>query len=292
MSVSNRGQFEEMYPNAACAAWEAMCPDAVDGTLTEAEQRAFDKHVAGCVHCAAELEAAQRGAAWLHMLKGHTPEPPADLMARILAGTTGAQAGAVAARPVATTEAALPGFVPELPVDDIWTRPRAVPATPSRWATVWARVAGSFRIEDTSNSFHPRFAMTAAMAFFSLALSLNLMGVRLRDIRSLDLRPGSLSRSVADAGASAERRFQNMRVVYQLESRVSELRSEDAPVDRLEQERTAPAEQAPARQPAPQPGNGQTPARQDAPAPPHGSSEVILPPADSRFGHIVARGEA
>lgn len=70
--------------------------------------------------------------------------------------------------------------------------------------------------------------MTAAMAFFSIALTLNLTGVRLRDLRASDFTPAGISRTVADASASATRSFQNMRVVYQLESRVSELRSDDA----------------------------------------------------------------
>ena len=74
----------------ACLVCEAMCPDAVDGTLTVAERIAFDKHVAACAHCAQELEEAQRGAAWLGLLKSRTPEPPATLLARILAETTGA----------------------------------------------------------------------------------------------------------------------------------------------------------------------------------------------------------
>ena len=77
--MANRNQFDEgkgreQDKPTACLVCEAMLPDAVDGTLNEAEQRAFDKHVAGCMACADELAEAQRGAAWLTMLKGHTPE--------------------------------------------------------------------------------------------------------------------------------------------------------------------------------------------------------------------------
>jgi hypothetical protein len=36
---------------------------------------------------------------------------------------------------------------------------------------------------------------------------------------------------VADASASVSRTFQNNRMVYQMESRVSELRSDDAPAN-------------------------------------------------------------
>ena len=62
-------QYEEFQNRpTACAVCEAMLPEAVDGALSETEQRAFDKHVAGCVECARELAEAKRGAAWLGML--------------------------------------------------------------------------------------------------------------------------------------------------------------------------------------------------------------------------------
>ena len=91
--MANWSQFEDLNKNkpTECAVCEAMCPDAVDGTLTEAERRVFERHVAHCAGCAKEYEEAQRGAAWLGMLKGHTPEPPAALLAKILAETTGAE---------------------------------------------------------------------------------------------------------------------------------------------------------------------------------------------------------
>ena len=73
----------------SCAVCEAMLPEAVDGTLTADEQRVFDVHVAGCTHCTQELAEAQRGAAWLSMLKSKTPEPPVGLLERILAETYG-----------------------------------------------------------------------------------------------------------------------------------------------------------------------------------------------------------
>ena len=66
--MRNRGQFDTWYPEGTCAVWEAICPDAADGTLSEAEQRAFERHIAGCVRCADEYANAQRGAAWLGML--------------------------------------------------------------------------------------------------------------------------------------------------------------------------------------------------------------------------------
>ena len=191
-----------------CAVCEAMCPDAVDGTLTAAERRVFDRHVAHCPNCARELEEAQRGAAWLGMLKGHTPEPPAALLAKILAETTGTE----------DAKDAMPEFVRALPV-------RAVAPA---WAltSVLRKAVDVFRIETKRATFQPRMAMTAAMAFVSIALTLNLTGVKLKNLRASDFTPSGVRRNVAEASATAARNFQNMRVVYQVESRVSELRGE------------------------------------------------------------------
>src|SRR6185437_13912242 len=80
--------------------------------------------------------------------------------------------------------------------------------------------------ETARASFQPRMAMTAAMAFVSIALTLNLTGVKLKNLRAADLTPSGIRRNVVESAASAARNFQNMRVVYQVESRVSELRGE------------------------------------------------------------------
>jgi anti-sigma factor RsiW len=214
-------QFEELenQPNG-CAVCEAMLPEAVDGTLTEAEQQAFDRHVAGCVRCSLELAEAQRGAAWLSMLKSKAPEPPAGLLERILAETGAALA----------SQAATPLIAPQ--TRDEWATPY-VPARSgggwnSRWAAARMKLTEVFSFDAASTLFQPRLAMTAAMAFFSLALTLNLTGVRLRDLRAANFSPSGVKRTVADAGASATRQFENLRVVYQVESRVSELRSDES----------------------------------------------------------------
>jgi hypothetical protein len=74
----------------------------------------------------------------------------------------------------------------------------------------------------------PRLAMTAAMAFFSIALTLNLTGVRLSSLRASDLKPSSLKRTAYETKARVVRYSDNLRVVYELESRVHDLqRSSD-----------------------------------------------------------------
>ena len=211
-------QFEGFEGRSgACSVCEAMLPEAVDGMLSETEQSAFDKHVAGCVECARELAEARRGAAWLSMLKSQAPEPPAGLLAKILAETTGAvQHHAI---PAAASAIFIPAVAPaavELQKGFADHRPSLRKFWDGFLATNSARIM-----------FQPRLAMTAAMAFFSIALTLNLTGVRLRDLRASNFTPSAIKRTVADMDASATRKFENNRAVYQVESRLSELHNDD-----------------------------------------------------------------
>ncbi len=152
------------------------------------------------------------------MLKSKAPEPPAGLLERILAETSGI------AVPVAIAAEA-----PEAAYD--WTAQRvpvqAAGGWNGRWAAARMKMGEIFSFDASNAFFQPRLAMTAAMAFFSIALTLNLTGVRLHDLRAAHFGPSGVRRTVADLGASASRQFQNSRVVYQVESRVSELRSND-----------------------------------------------------------------
>jgi hypothetical protein len=74
----------------------------------------------------------------------------------------------------------------------------------------------------------PRLLMTAAMAFFSIALTLNLTNVRLSSIRLSDLRPSSVrsfvERRVTMASTPIVRYYDHLRFVYEVESRMRELR--------------------------------------------------------------------
>ena len=76
----------------------------------------------------------------------------------------------------------------------------------------------------------PRLLMTAAMAFFSIALTLNMAGVRLtnRGVRLADLRPQAvrsyMERQLTMASVPIVRYYDHLRFVYEVESRVRELR--------------------------------------------------------------------
>jgi hypothetical protein len=76
----------------------------------------------------------------------------------------------------------------------------------------------------------PRFAMSFGMAFFSLSISLNLAGVKLSDVRHLDLRPSAIRRSYYETSGKVVKYYENIRFVYEIESRVREFKRVTAPV--------------------------------------------------------------
>jgi hypothetical protein len=194
------------------------------------------------------------------------PEPSADLVARILAQTS-------EARDVAGAHAAAESL------------PAFEKVGPSGGATIVPAAQGKlipFRVRRpvfsgiTRIVFEPRLAMTAAMAFFSIALTLNLLGVRLdelhpAELHASDLRPENLRRSFFAVQASAVRSYDNLRVVHVLESRVEDLREAADPQSAYQEEQRDGRPGAPAYtpgsalrpDPSPRPDDPAAPSQQD-----------------------------
>ena len=221
----------EMTPgaaHAACADWGALLPDAAEDLLSETEERALDLHVSGCTACAHELSHARQGAAWLSLLKGHTPEPPTDMVEGILARTTGA--GTLPAAVALTASQSLPSLEPATEFRSALPQPNVTPAWFFQADRTTAPAADSLRSRvarwlglDSGYLFavQPRLTMTAAMAFLSVCLTLNLFGISVTQLHAEDLHTAALQRSVAGRGASLLRSFEGIRVVYRVESRVN-----------------------------------------------------------------------
>ncbi len=233
-----------------CIACQALLTDALDGNLGEIDQTWFDSHIRTCPECGPLFADAQRGAAWLDLLKSTPPpEPSPDLMDRILAQTSLAKTSLAQTYPLAAAVTAAPHSAagPVL----------SFPSRPSRQVAEWGRLLPAL--------FEPRLAMTAAMALFSLALTMNLTGVQLGQ-----LRPSNLRRTYYQSTAGVARYYDNLRVVQVLESRVDDLREEnsgpDGEANRNDQPpspHAAPGSHpAPVRPPSspeaktPKPGNG------------------------------------
>lgn len=209
-----------------CEQWEALLVDALDGTLSATESAAFYAHRETCLACAQLLEESKRGSEWLHFLETE-PEVPADLINKILSKTSGVQD---------TLPAMVPAGVPlPIPAATGWT---------GGWLPMMERHAAQ-----------SRWIMTAAMAFFSIAFTLNMTGVKLNGFRLADLRPttlaSGLTRQFYVANKSVMRYYDNLRFVYELESRVREIRRDaqletSAPTDKKGVDQPKPGEQKPA----------------------------------------------
>jgi hypothetical protein len=191
-------EFTNIPSSPACGQWETRLADALDGLLTPEDETTFNAHKAVCPACAALYEQARRGREWLEFLSPE-PEVPAGLFERILAQTGPGQVagyGLVA------------GNSNVLPMPPAWQRPGFV---------------GQVR-----RFAEPRLLMTAAMAFFSIALTLNLTGIRLTSLRLADLRPTAvrsyMERRLTMASTPIIRYYDHLRFVYEVESRMRELR--------------------------------------------------------------------
>ena len=185
-----------------CQACEALLPDALDGVLTPADQAWFDAHLSTCAACSDMVADAQRGAAWLEILKTPRPEPSPALLARILAQT---QPG---------TNSGARGLAPET-----WVVAPRIPVHPHNVLPFRPHL-----FTPVARLLETRLAMTAAMAFFSIALTLNLTGVRLNQFHASDLRPANLRNTWFQATAQAHRSYDNARVVRVFASRVASVR--------------------------------------------------------------------
>jgi hypothetical protein len=187
----------------ACGQWETLLADALDGLLAPEDEATFTAHMVGCANCAALLEEARRGREWLEFLAPE-PEIPAGLVDRILAQTG---PGNKVAQPVMAGAGAV-----ALPVaSPAWRRPGFLGFV-RRWA-------------------EPRLMMTAAMAFFSIALTLNLTRAQLSQIRLSDLRPTAvrsfMERRLNMASVPIVRYYDHLRLVYEVQSQIWQQRGEN-----------------------------------------------------------------
>ncbi len=209
-----------------CAAVELWLAAAAEKTLPSGVAEQLRAHSADCAACKEKLAQARRGREWLLVLKQESFETPVDLVAKILARTSLASATEQASVPIrkvldfAKSDAEhqrAPDVAGHLPDSN------AVPANPSTPA--WQR---SSVVVLRRTFLEPRLALVAAMAFFSISLTLNLIGIRLTNLHAADLSPRNMHRAVtrqyADANAHVVRYYENLRIVYEVEARVQQLR--------------------------------------------------------------------
>jgi hypothetical protein len=207
---------EQNQNEMRCSQFEALLADVLDysnagaGTLSEETRREFQAHAASCAACGPILSEAREGMLLLRALE--EPDPPKNLVHNILSATSAAEAAKESAQP----EASKVAWIVRL------------------WKPVRGVLAGAIQ---------PRFATSFSMAFFSLSLTLTLAGVRLKDLAHVDWHPSAVGKAVVLQYTQVEskvvRYYNNMRLVYEIESRVSELKKNSG----SEQNKQQPSQQ-------------------------------------------------
>src|SRR5581483_2763839 len=178
-----------------CTEFDALLSQAIDGTLSGDRLTAFEAHGRECKVCGALLQEAEAGRGWLKALED--VEPPAGLVNNILLRTSG---------------------VPE--------RSQA-PAV--SWFDRVRELAALIVSPVVAVARQPRFAMSFGMAFFTLSVTLSLAGVRLSDLRHLDLRPSAIRRTYYETSGRVVKYYENIRFVYEIESRVRQFKQAATP---------------------------------------------------------------
>ena len=262
-------------PNSpACGHWETLLVDAMDGLLRPEDEAIFSGHMATCASCTEMFEQVRRGREWLEFLAPE-PEVPAHLLDRILVETGHGKMN--------------PGklVVAGGPASGLGDSGNVLTMTPA-----WQRPGFAARMRRFAE---PRLLMTAAMAFFSIALTLSMTGVRISSFKMADLRPASvrsmLEKRIMTASTPIIRYYDHLRFVYEVESRMRELRrsteteQQSQPAD---QNKTRPSAPAPSGSGGPG-GEGQT-HRKDGGSrlnPNTAPQQTVNPPAPLWSGDIV-----
>jgi hypothetical protein len=198
-------------PQIECAEFEALLCEAIDfenlgeGQLSPARKNKekFDAHRRVCAVCGPLFAEVQAGRQWLRSLEA--VEPPAYLVHNILVATS----GVVSTR----TLAAVPGG-------------RTTPLA-ERVREWW----DSFITPATAFVKQPRFVMSFGMIFFSFSLALSAAGVKPRDVARVDLRPAALRHAFNDAQIKVVKYYDNIRFVYEIESKLRDLKRTSTPAE-------------------------------------------------------------
>jgi hypothetical protein len=188
-----------------CHEFDGLLTDALDGVLSGNQLDRFQAHSRSCSVCGPLFAEVEAGRNWLKELT--EVEPPVGLVTSILASTTG----------VDTQRLRVNVSAPQ-------HRVSLVERTQAWLSAAMQPIWGTVR--------QPRFAMSFGMAFFSLSVALSVLGVKPADLRSVSLRPSAMRHAYYNTQARVVRYYENIRFVYEVESRVRELKRTVEPAPR------------------------------------------------------------
>src|ERR1700680_199833 len=186
-----------------CSEFDALLGEALDRRLSGDKLESFQAHARGCPTCGPLLAEADAGLRWLHELV--EVEPPVTLVDNILAATTG--------------------------IDTARLHGSARAQAQTSWFDRLQEYANQLVSPILGVAKQPRFAMSFGMAFFSLSITMSMAGVKLTDLRHANLRPSAIKRSYYETSGKVVKYYENIRFVYEIESRVREFKEAAAPAE-------------------------------------------------------------
>jgi len=201
----------ELKHGMECTEFEALLSEAMDGDgqLSEARKESFDAHRRICAVCGPLFAEVQAGREWLRSLE--EVEPPVHLVHNILVATSGVESRQSLAVRDGGRTAPLGERIRE------W------------WDSTFTPVFAFVR--------QPRFVMSFGMIFFMGSLGLSVAGVKPSDVAKVDLRPAALRHAYNDAQIKVVKYYDNIRFVYEIESKVRELKRANTPAEPAEEQK-------------------------------------------------------
>lgn len=182
----------------SCSDFEVLLSDYLDGTLSDAVREDMDRHMAACPGCAEMFEDARAAVTFIGTVGAVTP--PADLITRI-----------------------------------VYQAPRGPMLDPLQRRGIFGTAIGKW----LQPVLQPRFAMGMAMTILSFAMLERCTGVQVQHIRPADLNPVHVWDGFQDrvwrTKDRAVKYYDNLLVVYDIESRLQELREDNPPANHSQQ---------------------------------------------------------
>jgi len=200
-----------------CADFEKILAGYIDGTLDDTERRGVEGHASSCAACREFMSEVSGAVAFLK--RAGEVLPPPELVTRIA-----------------------------------YQAPIGRTRQPFETQGVWSKVSAGW----LQPLLRPRFAMGIAMTFLSFTMLQRCTGVQVQHIQPADLSPvriwGGVEDRVVRVKDRAIKYYENIRLVYEIETRLKDLQ---------EQQEILRDRQAEERSPSPGTKPGHTPNQVD-----------------------------
>ena len=203
-----------------CADFENLLADYVDGSLADSQRRAVEEHTASCATCREYMRDVSGAVAFLK--RADEVLAPPELVTRIA-----------------------------------YQAPIGRTREPFEPQGIWSKVSAAW----LQPLLRPRFAMGMAMTILSFAMLQRCTGVQVQHIQPADLSPIRIWDGVEDKVVRVKDRavkyYENIRLVYEIETRLKDLQEQQ------EMARDRNAEQASPRRSTKSEGGRKTPNQTD-----------------------------